>query len=87
MEMGYDRLGSSSMLATVGGLKAIIQLCFVLAFAIAFGRMLALTKASELIENFILKNFLPGISVLTAIVVIFYCWERHSFSVNWLPRR
>ncbi len=46
-------------------------LCFVLAFATAFGRVLALAKAPVLIENFILNNFTSGFSVLTGIVVIF----------------
>lgn len=51
--------------------KAYAPLCFVLAFAIAFGRVLALAKAPALIENFILNNFSTGTSVLTGIVVIF----------------
>ena len=51
--------------------KTYAPLCFVLAFAIAFGRVLALAKAPVLIENFILDNFSSGVSVLTAIVIIF----------------
>ncbi len=51
--------------------KTYAPLCFVLAFAIAFGRVLALAKAPALIENFILNNFTSSISVLTGIVVIF----------------
>jgi len=51
--------------------KTYAPLCFVLAFAIAFGRVLALVKAPVLIENFILANFSSGVSVLTAIVIIF----------------
>jgi C4-dicarboxylate transporter DctM subunit len=51
--------------------KTYAPLCFVLAFAIAFGRVLALAKAPILIENFILDNFSSGVSVLTAIVIIF----------------
>ncbi len=51
--------------------KAYAPLCFVLAFAIAFGRVLALAKAPALIENFILNNFSTGTSVLTGVVVIF----------------
>ncbi|MCK9217741.1 MAG: TRAP transporter large permease [Firmicutes bacterium] len=51
--------------------KTYAPLCFVLAFAIAFGRVLALAKAPVLIENFILNNFSSSISVLTGIVVIF----------------
>lgn len=46
-------------------------LCFVLAFATAFGRVLALAKAPNLIEGFILNNFTSSFSVLTGIVVIF----------------
>ena len=51
--------------------RAYAPLCFVLAFATAFGRVLALAKAPVLIENFILNNFTSGFSVLTGIVVIF----------------
>lgn len=51
--------------------KTYAPLCFVLAFATAFGRVLALAKAPILIENFILNNFTSSISVLTGIVVIF----------------
>lgn len=51
--------------------KTYAPLCFVLAFAIAFGRVLALAKAPILIENFILDNFTSSFSVLTGIVVIF----------------
>jgi len=51
--------------------KTYAPLCFVLAFAIAFGRVLALVKAPVLIENFILNNFSSSITVLTAIVIIF----------------
>lgn len=51
--------------------KTYAPLCFVLAFAIAFGRVLALAKAPALIENFILNNFTSSISVLTSVVVIF----------------
>ncbi len=51
--------------------KTYAPLCFVLAFATAFGRVLALAKAPILIENFILNNFSSSISVLTGIVIIF----------------
>ncbi|HQL35026.1 MAG TPA: TRAP transporter large permease [Bacillota bacterium] len=51
--------------------KTYAPLCFVLAFAIAFGRVLALAKAPILIENFILNNFSTSITVLTGIVVVF----------------
>jgi len=46
-------------------------LCFVLAFAVAFGRVLALAKAPALIEGFILNNFTTSFTVLAGIVVIF----------------
>ncbi|MDX9916749.1 MAG: TRAP transporter large permease [Gudongella sp.] len=51
--------------------KTYAPLAFVLAFATAFGRVLALAKAPALIENFILSNFDSSISVLTGIVAIF----------------
>lgn len=51
--------------------KTYAPLCFVLAFATAFGRVLALAKAPILIENFIINNFSSSVSVLTAIVIIF----------------
>lgn len=51
--------------------KTYAPLCFVLAFATAFGRVLALAKAPALIEGFILNNFSSGIAVLTGIVIIF----------------
>ena len=46
-------------------------LAFVLAFATAFGRVLSLTKATRVVENFILDNFNSGFSVLTVLVIIF----------------
>lgn len=51
--------------------KTYAPLCFVLAFAVAFGRVLALAKAPALIEGFILTNFTSSFTVLTGIVVIF----------------
>lgn len=51
--------------------KTYAPLCFVLAFATAFGRVLALAKAPALIEGFILNNFTSSFTVLTGIVVIF----------------
>jgi C4-dicarboxylate transporter DctM subunit len=51
--------------------KTYAPLCFVLAFATAFGRVLALAKAPALIEGFILTNFTSSFAVLTGIVVIF----------------
>lgn len=46
-------------------------LAFVLAFATAFGRVLSLTKATKIVESFILGNFHSGIVVLTVLAVIF----------------
>ncbi|SHI57623.1 C4-dicarboxylate transporter, DctM subunit [Lutispora thermophila DSM 19022] len=51
--------------------KTYAPLCFVLAFATAFGRVLALAKAPALIEGFIVNNFSSSLAVLTAIVIIF----------------
>lgn len=46
-------------------------LAFVLAFATAFGRVLSLTKATKVIEEFVLSNFHSGVAVLSILVVIF----------------
>lgn len=46
-------------------------LAFVLAFATAFGRVLSLTKATKIVENFILGNFHSSITVLTVLVIVF----------------
>lgn len=46
-------------------------LAFVLAFATAFGRVLSLTKATKIVETFILGNFSSPVAVLTVLVVIF----------------
>lgn len=46
-------------------------LAFVLAFATAFGRVLSLTKATKVMETFILANFHSSFSVLTVLVLIF----------------
>ncbi|MGE4277924.1 MAG: TRAP transporter large permease [Lawsonibacter sp.] len=46
-------------------------LAFVLAFATAFGRVLSLTKATKVVENFILNNFHSSFSVLSVLVIIF----------------
>ena len=47
-------------------------LCFLLAFATAFGRMLALIKAPAMFSNFILTYFTAQWQVLLVIVIIFY---------------
>lgn len=54
-----------SSIKTYGGLA------FVLAFATAFGRVLSLTKATKVVESFILGNFHSAWSVLTALVILF----------------
>lgn len=46
-------------------------LAFVLAFATAFGRVLSLTKATKVVEDFILTNFHSSFAVLTVLVVVF----------------
>ena len=46
-------------------------LAFVLAFATAFGRVLSLTKATKVVEAFILNNFHSSFTALTVLVVIF----------------
>lgn len=46
-------------------------LAFVLAFATAFGRVLSLTKATKVMESFILTNFHSSFAVLTVLVLIF----------------
>jgi len=46
-------------------------LAFVLAFATAFGRVLSMTRATRVVESFILGNFTSGIAVLTVLVVFF----------------
>lgn len=54
-----------SSVKTYGGLA------FVLAFATAFGRVLTLTKATRVVEQFITQNFHTSFSVLTVLVIIF----------------
>lgn len=51
--------------------KTYAPLCFVLAFAIAFGRVLNLVKAPAMVSEFILGNFSSVFSVLGIIVVVF----------------
>ena len=54
-----------SSVKTYGGLA------FVLAFATAFGRVLSLTRATKIVEEFIVGNFSSSFAVLTVLVVIF----------------
>lgn len=51
--------------------KTYAPLCFVLAFATAFGRTLALVKAPEMISNFVLSTFQSKNLVMAVIVVVF----------------
>lgn len=55
----------TSAVKTYGGLA------FVLAFATAFGRVLSLTKATKVVQDFILGNFHTSFTVLTVCVVVF----------------
>lgn len=54
-----------SSVKTYGGLA------FVLAFATAFGRVLSLTRATKIVEDFIVGNFSSSFAVMTVLVVIF----------------
>ncbi len=54
-----------SSVKTYGGLA------FVLAFATAFGRVLSLTRATKIVEDFIVGNFSSAFAVMTVLVVIF----------------
>ena len=51
--------------------KTYTPLCFLLAFAIAFGRVLTLLKAPAVVSDFILGNFSSATTVVGIIVVIF----------------
>ena len=51
--------------------KSYAGLAFVLAFATAFGRVLALTKVSGAIAAFIASNFRSGWSVMSVLVILF----------------
>ena len=55
----------------VSAVKTYAPLCFLLAFATAFGRTLALIKAPTMFLQFILTYFTEQWSVLMVIVVIF----------------
>ena len=54
-----------SSVKTYGGLA------FVLAFATAFGRVLSLTRATKIVEDFIVGNFSSSFAVMTVLVIIF----------------
>lgn len=51
--------------------KTYAGLAFVLAFATAFGRVLALVRATDAVENFIVNNFSSKFAVLTVLTIIF----------------
>ncbi len=55
----------TSAVKTYGGLA------FVLAFATAFGRVLSLTKATKVVQDFILGNFHTSFTVLSVCVIVF----------------
>ena len=54
-----------------GSIKTYGGLAFVLAFATAFGRVLSLTKATKVVQDFILGNFHSGWAVLSVCTIIF----------------
>ncbi len=54
-----------------GSIKTYGGLAFVLAFATAFGRVLSLTKATKVVQDFILGNFHSVWAVLSVCTVIF----------------
>ncbi len=56
----------------VSAIRTYAPLCFLLAYATAFGRMLALIKAPAMFSNFILTYFTAQWQVLLVIVIIFY---------------
>lgn len=68
----YKSIKANELLSfLVESVKTYGGLAFVLAFATAFGRVLSLTKATKVVENFILGNFHSSFSVLTVLVIIF----------------
>ena len=56
----------------ISAVKTYSPLCFLLAFAIAFGRVLTLLKAPAIISGFILGNFSSAFTVMGIIVVVFF---------------
>jgi len=69
----YKTVPVSSMLKFLrSAVKTYAPLCFVLAFAIAFGRTLALVKAPDLISNFVLGASQSKYVVLFVVVIVFY---------------
>ena len=69
----YKTVSLGSMLKLLrSAVKTYAPLCFVLAFAIAFGRTLALVKAPDLISNFLLGASQSKYLILFTIVLVFY---------------
>ncbi len=68
----YKTITSSSILPFLkGAVKTYAPLCFVLAFAIAFGRVLTLLKAPAIVSDFVLGNFSSAGTVMFIIVIVF----------------
>ena len=55
----------------VSAVKSFAPLIFVLAFAVAFGRVLALLRVTKAVEGFILGSFGSGLAVLTVLMLLF----------------
>ena len=69
----YKTVPIGSMLKFLrSAVKTYAPLCFVLAFAIAFGRTLALVKAPDLISNFVLGVSQSKFVILFVVVIVFY---------------
>jgi C4-dicarboxylate transporter DctM subunit len=69
----YKTVPVGSMLKFLrSAVKTYAPLCFVLAFAIAFGRTLALVKAPDLISTFVLSMSQSKTVILFVIVLVFY---------------
>ena len=68
----YKSIKPSEILSFLrSAVKTYAGLAFVLAFATAFGRVLALTKATGAVKAFLLTNFQSGPAVLTVLVLLF----------------
>ncbi|MDR1965406.1 MAG: TRAP transporter large permease [Synergistaceae bacterium] len=68
----YRTMSYNSILPCLrGAVKTYAPLCFLLAFATAFGRVLTLLKAPAVISGFILGNFASAGAVTGIIVAIF----------------
>lgn len=68
----YRSIKASQMLTFLcSSVKTYGGLAFVLAFATAFGRVLSLTKATKVVQDFIIANFHSSFSILTVCMVLF----------------